>query len=65
MDQFSKSTLCLLGLSLFLLASLFAGCATSANMLITARVLQGVAGAIYVPTIYALIYIYFSEKNVV
>jgi EmrB/QacA subfamily drug resistance transporter len=62
-DKYKKNTLCLVGLSLFLIASLLAGIATSSSFLITSRVLQGVAGAIYAPTIYALIYINFDERD--
>lgn len=62
-DRYSKKTLCLIGLTLFLFASLLAGVAVSSNYLITARILQGVAGAIYIPTVYALIYLNFKENE--
>lgn len=62
-DRYSKKYFCLVGLSLFLLASLLAGLANSANLLIAARILQGMAGAIYVPSIYALIYLNFTEHE--
>jgi len=62
-DQHNKKNLCLLGLSLFLLASLLAGLATNIYILIAARALQGIAGALYAPAIYALIYLNFSEQE--
>ena len=62
-DKHSKRHLCLSGLGLFLFASLLAGLASSAHLLIAARILQGIAGAIYVPAMYSLIYINFSENE--
>ena len=62
-DRHSKRNLCIIGLGLFLFASLLAGLANSAHLLIAARILQGVAGGIYVPTMYALIYVNFAEHE--
>jgi EmrB/QacA subfamily drug resistance transporter len=62
-DYYGKKRLCLIGIALFLLASLIAGCAMSPGILILARVFQGVAAAIYVPTLYALIYLNFAENE--
>lgn len=62
-DVIDKRFLYLLGLGLFLAASLLAGLASSPAMLIFARVLQGMAGGMYVPTVYALIAVVFVEKE--
>lgn len=62
-DCLDKKFLYLLGLGLFLLASILAGLAFSPTMLITARILQGIAGGIYIPTVYALIYVIFAEQE--
>ncbi len=62
-DCLNKQFLYLLGLGLFLLASILAGLAVSPTMLITARILQGIASGIYIPTVYALIYVIFAEQE--
>lgn len=62
-DLHAKRDLCLVGLLLFLISSLLAGFATSANLLIAARFLQGVAGAIYIPCVYGLIALHFSAET--
>ncbi|CAH8716499.1 MFS transporter [Paenibacillus thiaminolyticus] len=48
-DQFGRKKVFLAGVLLFTLASLFAGLAPNAGMLIAMRVVQGLAGAIIVP----------------
>ncbi|MBS0357643.1 MAG: MFS transporter [Proteobacteria bacterium] len=60
-DKYGKRNMCLLGIGIFVLASLFAGIASSAGALIASRVLQGIGGAIFIPTLYALIYVNFEE----
>ncbi len=62
-DLFSQRSVCVVGLCLFMASSVFAGISTSAWMLIASRVLQGISGAIFVPTLYALIFSNFDEKN--
>ena len=62
-DRYQKKNVCLIGLTIFLLASLLAGTTHSTDMLIFSRILQGIGGAIYVPTLYALIYIHFAEHE--
>lgn len=62
-DNHSKRTMCILGLSIFLLGSAVAVIANSAGLLIAGRMIQGIAAAIYVPTIYALIYLNFPEHE--
>lgn len=62
-NRFSKNHLCLAGLSLFLLASLLASMANSSTQLILARILQGAAGALYVPAMYAMIHLYVAEQR--
>jgi EmrB/QacA subfamily drug resistance transporter len=61
-DRCSKKKACLLGLVLFLFSSFLAGIANSSIILIAARILQGMAGAIFIPATYALVYINFEEK---
>jgi len=46
-----------------MISSLLAGVSTTAWMLIGSRVLQGMSGAIFVPTLYSLIFSNFTEKN--
>lgn len=60
--KFTTRQLCMGGLSLFILASVLATFAYSSSMLIFARVLQGVAAAIYGPAVYGLIHCYIPEQ---
>ncbi len=62
-DRFGEKRMCLIGISLFLLSSILAGLSENAWMLISARILQGVSGAIYVPTLYALIFKHFNQHK--
>ncbi len=62
-DAFSQRNVCVVGFLLFMLSSVFAGLSTTAGMLIASRVLQGISGAIFVPTLYSLIFSNFDEKN--
>ncbi len=62
-DIFSQRSVCVVGLCLFMLSSVLAGLSTSAWMLIASRVLQGMSGAIFVPTLYSLIFSNFNEKH--
>lgn len=63
MEKFTKKQACLLGLGLFLFASLLAGMAQSDWVLIIARLLQGGSGAVCAPSIYALIFLNFAENE--
>ncbi len=63
LDIYGPRRICLFGLVLFLVGSLVAGIATSENVLIVGRVIQGIAGAFYVPTLYGLICAYFPLEK--
>lgn len=62
-EIFSKKNVCLVGLALFLFGSIFGACSQSIYQLIFARIIQGTSGAIYLPTLYSMIYLYFSEQE--
>ncbi len=60
-DLFGRRRLFLIGVTLFSLASLLCGLAPSQLLLITARVVQGVGGALLTPSALALIVTLFAE----
>jgi EmrB/QacA subfamily drug resistance transporter len=60
-DILGRRRVFLTGIALFTLASLAAGLATSSGLLITARALQGVGGAIASPAALALVVSAFAE----
>ena len=62
-DFYGRRRLYTMGLAGFAAASLLAGLATSMEMLIAARILQGVAGAFLVPGSLAIITAAFDEKE--
>jgi MFS family permease len=62
-DIYGPRKLCLLGLALFLVSSLLAGYAVNETMLVIGRVLQGIAGGLYVPALYGLISAYFPIEK--
>ena len=62
-DRFGQKRMCLIGIALFLFSSVLAGLSENGWMLISARVLQGISGAIYVPTLYALIFKHFHKQR--
>ncbi|MEM9243385.1 MAG: MFS transporter [Pseudomonadota bacterium] len=62
-DIFGQKRSCLTGMFIFLIGSVMAGLAHSAWMLIIARILQGISGAIYVPSLYALIFKFFPKER--
>lgn len=63
LDRYNGKNLCLIGIGVFLFSSALAGFSNTINQLITARVLQGVGGAIFLPTMYSIIYTHFDENN--
>lgn len=63
LDKYSSKGMCVMGISIFLIASTLAGLSSSITMLISARILQGVGGAVFLPTIYSMIYANFSESE--
>ncbi|HSX02635.1 MAG TPA: MFS transporter [Candidatus Saccharimonadia bacterium] len=62
-DLFGRKKMFLLGTVGFTAASALAGCSTSADMLIAARLLQGVAAALMVPQVLAFIQVLFAPKD--
>lgn len=62
-DIFGKRRLYLIGVALFGLASMLCGVATSVEMLIFGRVLQGFSGALFVAPIYTLVFSVFPENK--
>lgn len=62
-DIFGRKKMFLLGTVGFTAASALAGCSTSADMLIAARLLQGVAAAVMVPQVLAFIQVLFAPKD--
>ena len=54
-DRIGRRRMFMLGVVVFALASLFAGAASSRGMMIAARVLQGVGGAMILPTSLSLV----------
>ena len=62
-DVFGRRRLSLLGLGLFLVASVLAGLAPSGDVLIAARVLQGVGGAMILPSTQATLNANFQGRD--
>jgi len=62
-DVFGRRRLYLMGLSLFLAASVLAGLAPSGDILILARVLQGIGGAMILPTTQAILNSNFQGRD--
>jgi EmrB/QacA subfamily drug resistance transporter len=64
-DIYGRKTLFLIGMVLFTLASAFCGLAPTVQMLIGARVLQGIGAALMYPQVLAVIQLTFSgpERN--
>ncbi len=62
-DRFGQRPMMISGLSLFTLASIGCGLAGSIETLIVARVFQGIAAAMCVPSSLALINITFQDRN--
>jgi EmrB/QacA subfamily drug resistance transporter len=62
-DRYGHKRVFITGLSLFTVASLACGLAQSDNQLIVARVIQGLAGGIYLPAVTAYIQLLFSGRT--
>jgi len=60
-DILGRRRLFVIGLSLFAVFSLVCGVATSPEMLITARILQGVAAALLAPSVFSIVMVTFDE----
>jgi len=62
-DIIGKKLIFLIGVGAFTLASLFCGLALNVEMLIVARVIEGVAGSVMMPQVLALAQIMFPPKE--
>jgi EmrB/QacA subfamily drug resistance transporter len=62
-DRYGHKWVFISGLALFTVASLGCGLAQNGNQLIVARVVQGLAGGIYVPAVTAYIQLLFSGRT--
>jgi len=62
-DRFGHKWVFITGLTLFTVASLACGFAQDGNQLIVARVVQGLAGGIYLPAVTAYIQLLFSGRT--
>ena len=59
-DRFGRRRVFTLGMAWFAIASMLCGLAPNAGLLVAARVLQGVAGALISPTVLAIIGVTFA-----
>lgn len=62
-DIYGKRFTLLIGISIFMVASIMCGFVNTAPLLIIARVLQGFGGALFVPPLYALVFDCFPENK--
>jgi EmrB/QacA subfamily drug resistance transporter len=62
-DRFGRRRVCIAGLLLFTVASVWCGLAVSSSMLVAARATQGVGGALLVPSSLAIISASFPEQQ--
>jgi EmrB/QacA subfamily drug resistance transporter len=62
-DRFGRRRLLVIGMVIFVIASVFAGLAEDGNLLIAARVLQGFGGAMILPTTLSLVNANFRGKE--
>ena len=62
-DRFGRRRLLIIGMVIFVIASVFAGIAQDGNLLIAARVLQGFGGAMILPTTLSLVNANFRGKE--
>lgn len=62
-DRFGRRLLLLIGIVIFVAASVWAGSADSANSLILARVIQGFGGAMVLPTTLSIVNATFQGKE--
>ena len=62
-DRIGRRRVLLTGAAMFGLASLLAAASTTAEMLIAARALQGIAGATVVPSVLAITYAMFQDEQ--
>ena len=62
-DRFGRRRVCLAGIALFTAASVWCGLAGSSSMLVAARAVQGVGGALLVPSSLAIISASFAPQQ--
>ena len=62
-DRIGRKRLLMIGIAIFILSSMWAGVADSANVLILARVIQGIGGAMVLPTTLSLVNANFQGKE--
>ena len=62
-DRFGRRRMMVIGMALFTVASVFAGFAQDGNLLILARVFQGLGGAMVLPTTLSLVNANFQGKE--
>lgn len=62
-DRHGRRKLFIVGMLIFTLSSLLCGIAPSANFLIAARLIQGAAGALLFPQIYASLRVIYDEQG--
>ena len=62
-DRFGRRRLMILGMSIFVVSSVIAGLSQTGDMLIAARVLQGIGGAMVLPTTLSLVNATFQGKE--
>jgi EmrB/QacA subfamily drug resistance transporter len=62
-DRFGRRRVCIAGIVLFTAASVWCGLATSSAMLVAARAVQGVGGALLVPSSLAIISASFAPQQ--
>jgi len=62
-DRFGRRRMLIIGMSVFIVASIFAGLAQSGELLIAARILQGFGGAMVLPTTLSLVNANFQGKE--
>src|ERR671919_122677 len=62
-DILGRRRLFMIGLIAFIVLSLLAGLSTSSTMLIVARFLQGMAGAILSPSVFSIVSVTFAEGS--
>lgn len=62
-DLFGKRRIFILGTLLFMLGSALTGAAFQAGFLILGRVVQGIGGALFLPSLYTLVFTAFPENK--
>lgn len=62
-DLFGKKLLLTIGVSIFAAASLIIGMGESAHVLIGGRILQGIGGALFIPSLYAITFAAFPPER--